>query len=91
MLGFCVRHSLQHQERSFVFLLAGLLSVRYAPVSERSKACKEAKAKQKQQKTRPNQPKTQQQHKNPPQQKTPKPPEAFAVSETSETAFTRNR
>ena len=28
------------------FLLAGLLSVRYAPVSEGTKACKEAKAKQ---------------------------------------------
>ena len=32
------------------FLLAGLLSVRYAPVSKRSKACIEAKAKQQHQK-----------------------------------------
>ena len=31
-------------KEKITFLLAGLLSVRYAPVSEGTKACKEAKA-----------------------------------------------
>ena len=41
--------------------------------------------------TRPNQAKTKTPTKNPTQPKTPQPQEAFAASETSETAFTRNR
>ena len=41
--------------------------------------------------TRPNQPKTKTPTKNPTQPKTPPQQEAFAASETSETAFTRNR
>ena len=72
-----------------LFLLAGLLSVRYAPVSEGTKACKEAKAKQENQtKQSKNQNTNKKTHHS---QTTPQPHEAFAASETSETAFTRNR
>ena len=71
------------------FLLAGLLSVRCAPVSEGTKACKEAKAKRRN-RTKPSK-KTKHQQKNATQPKTPQPQEAFAASETSETAFTQNR
>ena len=82
-------HSDEHRQMNF-FLLAGLLSVRCAPVSERSKACIEAKAKQAKNQTTPTKNTTKTQKKTP-QPETPKPPEAFAASETGETAFTRNR
>ena len=71
----------------FTLLLAGLLSVRCAPVSEGTKACNEAKAEQGNQ-TKPSKTKNKQ---NATQPKKQKQHEAFAASETSETAFTQNR
>ena len=66
-------------------MLAELLFVRCAPVSERDKACKDAKAtknkepKQANTQTEPNHTKPKKKH------ETPHPKEVFAASETSET------
>ena len=72
------------QSKSNFFLLAKLLSVRYAPVSERAKACKEAKGNRKQ-KNRTRKPQT-----TKPKQKTEhhKHEDPFASGETCETGET---
>ena len=73
-------YSAAQQKFTLDFLLAKLLSVRYAPVSERAKACKEAKGNRKQKK--PNQkPQT-----TKPKQKTEhhKHEDPFAAGETCE-------
>ena len=72
------------QSKSNFFLLAKLLSVRYAPVSERAKACKEAKGNRKQ-KTEPENHKQQNPHKKPNTTNTTNP---FAAGETCETGET---
>ena len=69
------------------FLLARLLSVRYAPVSERAKACKKQREATNRKKTKQKQPKTTNKHTT--QTKNHSQASSFAAGETGETGETK--